>query len=63
MNVMRGSARGERERIIALAHLTEVMARQKVLEPLGKYLAPPPKRQTNGAAVVAMMRRFQKRKG
>lgn len=60
---MSGRARGEQERIIALAHQVESMARQKYLRPLRHYL-PKNKRAVirEGAAnVLAMLRRFKSR--
>jgi hypothetical protein len=53
--------KGERERIIVLAHQTEAMARQKVLKPLPHYLKPPKPKQSGNSAVIAMMRRIKAR--
>ena len=52
---------GDRHRIIALAHQTEVMARQKYLRPLDHYLKPKkPNTPEEGArGVLAMMKRFK----
>jgi hypothetical protein len=57
--VVKGALKGERERIIVLAHQTEAMARQKTLRPVEKYLTPPKaKSKDGGADVLAMMRRL-----
>lgn len=55
---MRGRARGEQERVIALAWQTEVFARTKALKPLDKYLNPAKRAPKGGASeVLAMLRR------
>jgi len=55
---MRGRAQGERERIIVLAHQTEMMARQKTLKPLEKYLDSAKSTRKGGSSeVLAMLRR------
>lgn len=57
---MRGRARGNRERIIILAHQVEAMARQKRLKPLEKYLEPPKPKSKGGASeLLAKLRRFK----
>jgi hypothetical protein len=55
---MRGRARGDQERIIALAYQTEVFARTKALKPLDKYLTPTKRTPKGGSSeVLAMLRR------
>lgn len=58
---MRGRAKGERDRLVALAHQIEAMARQKVLKPLSKYLEEPKKQAPDDGArkVLAMMKRLK----
>lgn len=56
---MRGRTKGDRDRIVTLAHQTEVMARQKTLKPLAKYLEPPKTKAKPESAVLAMMRRLK----
>lgn len=62
---MRGRVKGERERIIALAHQTATMTghlySKAGLKPLAKYLEPP-KAKRGAGAVVAMMRRMHQGK-
>lgn len=58
---MRARLKGEGERLVALAHQTEVFARQKVLKPLAKYLEPPDTPDAAGRKVLAMMKRIKAR--
>ena len=53
--------KGDRERLIALAHQTEVMARQKTLRNLAHYLKEPKKQTPEQGArkVLAMMKRIK----
>jgi hypothetical protein len=57
---MRGRVRGSQERIIELAHQTEMMARQKTLKGLQHYLPKPTVTKARGdagaAKVLAMLR-------
>lgn len=63
MNVMRGAAKGERERIIVLAHQGAVMARTEKLKPLEYYLKPRPRPSGDeeGAALLAAFERMKAR--
>ena len=57
---MRGRSLGHQERLIALAHQIEVMARQKNLKPLAKYMAPEkPARKSGAGDVLAMAKRLK----
>jgi hypothetical protein len=60
---MRGKLKGERDRLIALAHQVEAMARQKILRPLAKYLEEPKKQTPDQGArkVLAMMKRLKEK--
>ncbi len=49
---MRGRSRGHQERIILLAHQTEMMARQKTLKPVKHYMPKSQAAQTGGAAAL-----------
>lgn len=57
---MRGRSRGNQERILALAHQTEVFARQAKLKPLKDYMKPGKVSADAGAAaVIAMLGRLK----
>jgi hypothetical protein len=60
---MRGRAKGNVERIIAQAHQTEAMARQKTLKSLAHYLKPVKKKTPDQSAkqVLAMMKSIKKK--
>jgi hypothetical protein len=59
---MTGRDRGNYERIVALAHQVEAMARQKTLKPLAAYLAKPKAKKAGGASeVLAMLTRMKKK--
>jgi hypothetical protein len=60
---MRAKSKGDTERLIALAHQTEAMARQKILRPLAKYLEEPKKQTPDQGArkVLAMMKRLKEK--
>ena len=61
---MRGRSRGNQERIIALSHQIEMMARKKTLRALKHYLPKPDAPKQAGAMdVLAMMKRMQERQG
>jgi hypothetical protein len=53
---MRGRARGNQERILALAHQTEIMAREKRLKPLSTYLRRMNKPAPQNEDVIAMLK-------
>ena len=57
--VLGGRAKGNQERILALAHQTEAMARQKTLRPLAHYLNPPKRSQGSAKSMIAMLRRIK----
>lgn len=63
MIVMRGRQKGDTERLLATAHQTEAMARQKILKPLSHYLKEPKKQSPDEGAkkVLAMMKRIKTR--
>lgn len=58
MNVLRGALKGERERILTLAHQGEAMARTKTLKPLEHYLkvSKPKTARESGREVAAMLK-------
>ncbi|KKW93869.1 hypothetical protein [Sphingobium chungbukense] len=60
---MRGRARGNKERIIILAHQTEAMARQKILRDAAYYIKKSEGRSNKSGAmgVLAMMQAFKAR--
>lgn len=60
---MRGRAKGDRDRLIALAHQIEAMARQKILKALPKYLEVPKKLTPDQGAkkVLEMMKRLKEK--
>lgn len=64
--MLRGAAKGERDRLVTLAHQSAAMMAlthtKEGLRPLAHYLKPPPtKGADDGAAVLDMMRRFKAR--
>jgi len=61
---LRGRGKGEKERIILLAHQTEVMARQKRLKPPEHYLngaSRQPRAKLGAGAVVTALAQAEKR--
>jgi len=60
---MRGRSRGNKERIILLAHQVEAMARQKILRDAAYYIKKSEARsnQDGAMSVLAMMRAFKAR--
>lgn len=52
---MRGRSKGNQERIIILAHQTEMMAREKNLKPVKSYLRRPSVPVSRNAAVIDML--------
>lgn len=65
--ILEARQRGETERLVALAHQVEAMARQKKLKPLDDYLKPirrrsPRRRPNNNALVIAHLERIAERK-
>jgi nitroreductase len=58
---MRGREKGEVERIVLVAHQTEVMARQKVLKSPEHYLNRRTRPRAGARAVVASMMQAEKR--
>ena len=60
---MRGRARGNQERIVALAHQTQMMAREKRLKPLSTYLRRLNKPAPQNEDVIAMFRGIARKGG
>jgi len=56
---MHGRSRGHQERILVLAHQTELMARQKMLKPLRHYL----QKEKPAAGAMAVLERLERAKG
>lgn len=63
MNVLEGTLKGQRDRIVATAHQTALLSRQPKLKDLKHYLkaARPTSPDADGAAVLAMARRLKAR--
>jgi len=59
-NALIGRSRGHQERILVLAHQTELMARQKMLKPLGHYLR---RNETPAAGAMQVLERLGRAKG
>ncbi len=55
---MKGRAKGNQERIIALAHQTQIFAREKKLKPLRAYLGKAGKQVGGEVAVLDMFRKM-----
>jgi hypothetical protein len=54
---MGGRSRGNQERILVLAHQTEMFARQKTLKPLREYLRHSMPAKADAADVLALLTR------
>lgn len=58
---MKGRIRGNRDRIIILAHQIEAMARQKKLKPVNQYFRQTKRaKRTDSPAVIDMLRRMKR---